>query len=100
MNEQQVRTVGPRAIFWRKSNVARALGILGVVAGVATGTWAVEDSAKVENAGLRDLISSEVPADLTADEFAKLDGNWAEWSKGAAAAVADFYGKLQTEDAA
>lgn len=83
-----------------RRNLARGVAVLAVVAGVVTGTWAVEEAAKSANPGLSGILSSAPPANLSADEFAKLDGNWAEWSAGAAAAVADFYAKLDGSDAA
>lgn len=82
--------------FWRKINFMRGFAALGVVAGVASGTWAFESKMDL---GLRGIFPSAAPADLNEEAFAKLDGNWAEWSKGAAAAVADFYAKLETADA-
>eukprot|EP00456_Euglypha_rotunda_P077600 TRINITY_DN733_c0_g1_i17.p1 TRINITY_DN733_c0_g1~~TRINITY_DN733_c0_g1_i17.p1 ORF type:complete len:762 (+),score=243.90 TRINITY_DN733_c0_g1_i17:2140-4425(+) len=99
MNEQSKVNVPMRLKFWRRNNLARGFAALGVVACVATGTWAVEESAKA-NLGLRGIFPTAAPPELSAEEFAKLDGNWAEWSKGAAAAVADFYAKLETQDAA
>lgn len=101
MNDQQRdRTSVLGVSFWRKRNLVRGLGIVGVVAGVATGTWAVEETAKVEAVGLRGILSSTAPAELSADEFAKLNGNWAEWSQGTATAVSEFYAKLETADVA
>ncbi len=86
--------------YWRGRNLTRGLTALGVVACVMTvTTWAVEEAAKSANPGLSGIISPTPPAALSADEFAKLDGNWAEWSKGAAAAVGDFYAKLEGSDA-
>lgn len=99
MNEQTKVNVSARPNFWRRGNLARGFATLGVVACVATGTWAVEESAKI-NLGLRGIFPAAAPPELGADEFAKLDGNWAEWSKGTADAVADFYAKLDTQDAA
>ena len=100
MNEQsKVGANTPRRSFWRRNNLARGLAALGVVACVATLTWAVDETAKI-NLGLRGIFPSDAPAELAAEEFAKLDGNWAEWSKGAAESVADFYAKLETADAA
>ena len=89
-----------RPSFWRRNNLARGFAALGVVAGVATGTWAVEEAVKVGSLGLRGILPNTAPPELAAEEFAKLNGNWAEWSKGAAEAVADFYAKLETADAA
>jgi hypothetical protein len=96
MNEPARAVNAPRK-FWRGKNLARAAAALGVVACVATLTWAVEESTKV---GLRGILPSAAPADLAAEEFARLDGNWATWSKGAGEAVADFYAKLETADVA
>lgn len=99
MNEQSKVNVPTRLKFWRRNNLARGFAALGVVACVATGTWAVEESTKA-NLGLRGIFPAAAPPELSAEEFAKLDGNWADWSKGAAAAVADFYAKLDSQDAA
>ena len=99
MNKQSKKDAAPaRLKFWRRGNFARGFATLGVVACVATGTWAVEESAK--NVGLRGIFPNAAPADLGADQFAKLDGNWAAWSKGAAEAVNDFYAKLDSADVA
>ena len=92
-------TQAMRPQYWRGRNWARGLAALGVVAGVVTGTWAVEEAAKSAAPGLKGILSNAAPAALTAEEFAKLDGNWTEWSQGAAAAVADFYAKLDSLDA-
>jgi hypothetical protein len=54
---------------------------------------------KSADPGLSGIVSPVPPAALSAEEFAKLDGNWAEWSAGAAASVADFYAKLEGSDA-
>ena len=100
MNEpSKVGATTPRRSFWRRNNLARGFATLGVVACVATLTWAVDETAKI-NLGLRGIFPSDAPPELGAEEFAKLDGNWAEWSKGAAESVADFYAKLEAADAA
>ena len=85
--------------YWKGRNLSRGLAALGVVAGVVTGTWAVEEAAKSANPGLSGIVSSTPPAALSPEEFAKLDGTWTEWSAGAAASVADFYAKLDGSDA-
>lgn len=94
---KQSKEQAARLKFWRRSNLARGFATLGVVACVATGTWAVDESA---NLGLRGIFPAAAPAQLGPEEFARLDGNWAKWSKGAAEAVADFYAKLETSDIA
>lgn len=86
--------------FWRKNRLAHSLALLSVVALAATGTFAVEDAANVAGTGLSGIFPSTPPDDLTEEQFAKLDGNWAEWSKGASDAVANFYAKLEASDAA
>ncbi len=86
--------------FWRKSRLAHSFALLSVVALAATGTFAVEDSAKLSGLGLSGIFPSAPPADLSEEEFAKLNGNWADWSKGAATTVAEFYSKLDGNDAA
>ncbi len=88
-----------RPRYWKGRNLTRGLAALGVVACVMTVTWAVEEAAKPANPGLSGILSPTPPAALSAEEFAKLDGNWAEWSAGAAASVADFYAKLEGSDA-
>ena len=88
-----------RPQYWKGRNLTRGLAALGVVACVVTGTWAVEEAAKSANPGLSGILSPTPPTALSAEEFAKLDGNWAEWSAGAAASVADFYAKLDGSDA-
>ena len=88
-----------RPQYWKGRNLTRGLAALGVVACVVTGTWAVEEAAKLANPGLSGIVSPTLPTALSAEEFAKLDGNWAEWSAGAAASVAEFYAKLEGSDA-
>src|SRR5262249_42405400 len=80
------------------NKLAHSLVLLSVIGLVATGTFAVEDSAKPAGPGLSGIFPPTPPGDLSDEEFAKLDGNWAEWSKGASAAVADFYAKTQAPD--
>ena len=96
---QQDTSTG-RMKFWRRSNLARGDAVLGVLAGVATGTWAVEETAKLASIGLRGIFPNTAPPELSAEEFARLDGNWAEWSKQTAEIVSQFYAKLETADAA
>lgn len=86
--------------YWRKNKLAHSFVLLSVVGLAATGGFAVEDSAKLAGAGLNGIFPTTPPSDLSEEEFAKLDGNWAEWSKGAAAAVADFYKKVEGTDPA
>ena len=86
--------------YWRKNRLAHSLALFSVVALAATGTFAVEEAKNLTGSGLSGIFPSTPPEDLSEDEFAKLDGNWAEWSKGAAGAVADFYSKLEGTDAA
>lgn len=88
-----------RPQYWQGRNLTRGLAALGVVACVVTGTWAVEEAAKSANPGLSGIVSPTPPAALSAEEFAKLDGNWAVWSAGAAASVSEFYAKLAGSDA-
>ena len=94
---QVLQTLRPQ--YWKGRNLSRGLAALGVVACVVTGTWAVEEATKSANPGLSGIVSPTPPAALSTEEFAKLDGNWAEWSAGAAASVADFYAKLEGSDA-
>ncbi len=99
MTDRTSRAVWMSERFWRKNRVAHAFALLSVVALAATGTFAVEEAANLHSLGLSGIFPSTPPADLSEEEFAKLDGNWAEWSKGAAATVADFYSKLEGSDA-
>ena len=96
---QQDTSTG-RLKFWRRSILARGAAVLSVLAGVATGTWAVEETAKLASIGLRGIFPNTAPPELSAEEFARLDGNWAEWSKQTAEIVSQFYAKLETADAA
>jgi hypothetical protein len=100
MSERKHRAAWMSEKYWRKSRLAHSFALLSVVALAATGTFAVEESAARVGSGLSGIFPSAPPADLSEDEFAKLDGNWAEWSKNAAATVADFYSKLEGSDAA
>lgn len=100
MTDREHWTVGMSGRFWRKNQLPLSFALLSVIGLAATVTLAVEDSKTLASVGLRGIFPSAPPADLSEEEFAKLDGNWAEWSKGAAAAVADFYSKLETSDAA
>lgn len=100
MTDRNLRAAWMSGKFWRKSRLAHSFALLGVVAAAATGTFAVEESASLIGPGLSGIFPSAPPDDLGDDEFAKLDGNWAEWSKTASAAVADFYSKLEGSDAA
>lgn len=99
MSKQQPQDAATaRLSFWRRGNLVRGFATLGVVACVATGTWAVEEGKL--NLGLRGIFPNAAPPELAAEEFAKLNGNWADWSKTTAESVADFYAKLETADAA
>lgn len=99
MSKQQSQDAATaRLSFWRRGNLVRGFATLGVVACVATGTWAVEEGKL--NLGLRGIFPNAAPPELAAEEFAKLNGNWADWSKTTAESVADFYAKLESADAA
>lgn len=100
MTDRRIRAAWMSGKFWRKSRLAHTFALLSVVALAATGTFAVEESTGNAGAGLSGIFPTVPPADLSEEEFAKLDGNWAEWSKTAAAAVAEFYSKLEGSDAA
>lgn len=99
MTDRKSRAAWMLGKNWRKNKLAHSFALLSVIGLVATGTFAVEDSAKISGGGLNGVFPTAVPSDLSPDEFAKLDGNWAEWSKGAAAAVADFYSGIEKADA-
>ena len=100
MTDRKIRAAWLSEKYWRKNRLAQTFALLSVVALAATGTFAVEESTSVAGTGLSGIFPSTPPDDLSEDEFAKLDGNWAEWSKTAAAAVAEFYSKLEGSDAA
>ena len=100
MTDRKIRAAWMSERFWRKSRLAQSFALLSVVALAATGIFAVEESAGLVGSGLSGIFPSSPPADLSEDEFAKLDGNWSEWSKNAAAAVAEFYSKLEGSDPA
>ncbi|RLS75367.1 MAG: hypothetical protein DWI02_12570 [Planctomycetota bacterium] len=100
MSNQMNRASWMSERFWRRSRLAQSAALLGVLALAATGTFAVEEASRVVGNGLGGIFSTTPPEDLSAEEFAKLDGNWSEWSKGTAEAVTDFYAKLETSDAA
>lgn len=100
MTDRTWRTVWMSERFWRKSRLAHGVALMSVVALAATGMFAVEDTAKLSGQGLSGIFPKAPPADLSEESFARLNGNWAEWSKGAAAAVADFYAKIDGSDAA
>ena len=100
MKDRTPRAAWMSEKYWRKNRLAHSLALLSVVAFAATGTFAVEEAKNLTGSGLSGIFPSSPPEDLSEEEFAKLDGNWAEWSKGAAAAVADFYSKLEGTDAA
>jgi len=99
MTDRKWRAAWMSERFWRKSRLAHGVALMSVVALAATGMFAVEDSAKLSGQGLSGIFPKAPPADLSEDSFAKLNGNWAEWSKGAATAVADFYAKIDGSDA-
>ncbi|HID24782.1 MAG TPA: hypothetical protein EYP14_20615 [Planctomycetaceae bacterium] len=63
-------------------------------------TRKVESQAKKaedEPQGLRGLLPPHVPEDLSADQFAMLGGNWADWSRAAAEEVARLYERLPAD---
>lgn len=52
--------------------------------------WGFQDE-EAPPANLQGIIPEYVPDGLTEDDFASLEGNWAEWSQSTAAIVAEFY---------
>lgn len=67
----------------------RRLTVLGLFSGFAAGVWAADTP---ENpVGLQGIMPAEVPAGLQAEEFAALDGNWADWSGKTSEAVAGLF---------
>lgn len=82
----------------RPQRFFRSVAALGLLAGVASGTSGFENNGNP--VGLQGIFSAEVPADLTAEGLAALDGNWEQWSKDTAAAIQDVYQKLGSADLA
>ena len=85
---------------WRNRNVARGLIGVGAMMGIASLTWGVDQDVKAVNIGLRGILPNKPPSVLQEEEFARLDGKWAEWSKDTSAAVAQFYSTLDSTDVA
>lgn len=67
----------------------RRLTVLGLFSGFAAGVWAVD--APENPVGLQGIMPAEVPAGLQAEEFAALDGNWADWSSKTSEAVTGLF---------
>lgn len=70
---------------------SRTLVALATLAGLATAAWAWEDAKPAAPQGLSGILPAEVPANLSADAFSVLGGNWSDWSAGAAETVSQFY---------
>lgn len=67
-----------------------AFGILMLL--VVNATWAFEEPDVSESGvGLRGILPELVPLDLLPEEFAILDGNWADWSADVADKVVRLY---------
>ena len=75
--------------LFRERRMRYGLAMLGLCTGFATGSWAVDEGATP--VGLQDLMPAEVPEGLGVDDFAALDGNWAEWSAQTAEVVAELF---------
>ena len=56
----------------------------------ATGAWALEDTSAAKQ-GLRGILPKETPADLSADAFSGVNGNWEKWGKDLAGLVNKLY---------
>ncbi len=69
----------------------RSIVTVVTLAGLATAAWALDDAKPAAPQGLAGILPAEVPPGLNADAFGVLGGSWAEWSAGAAAAVAQLY---------
>jgi hypothetical protein len=80
----------------RQLTKARLWAALTVVAGLATVALAWEEATPQ---GLSGILAPEPPANLSAEAFSVLGGSWADWSAGAAHAVAELY-RRSTEDLA
>ncbi len=79
-----------RKIFWARKSILFS----GFIILAATTVWAVDDPMHGPGSsknGLRGILSTEVPEDLSAEAFAVLDGNWKEWSEDVAGTVAELY---------
>ena len=64
---------------------------------IGTATWAFDKQAEKAPVGLKGILPGEVPADLSADGFARLDGNWKKWSAEVAGLVEKFYTKTAAD---
>ncbi len=71
-----------RTIGWMLTPIVLAL----------SGAWAFEEPAKnAPEVGLRGILPAEVPADLTDEAFAALNGNWQKWGVEVAEQVKKLY---------
>ncbi|QDU41148.1 hypothetical protein Mal4_55130 [Maioricimonas rarisocia] len=52
--------------------------------------WAIQNEEAAPE-GLQGIIPEYVPEGLTEEDFATLEGNWAEWAQNTSALVAEFY---------
>lgn len=87
--QSKTGTPAERKLIRRQRRWVQRIAAAGVLAGVAAGAWAFDPTGMA--VGLQGLFPAEVPAVLSAEAFAPLDGNWATWSTETAAEVADFY---------
>lgn len=83
----------PENNLQRRSGKARSLAILTTLVGLASASWAWEDTppAATQPQGLSGILGAGVPDNLSAEAFSNLGPTWAEWSTGAATAVAELY---------
>lgn len=84
----------------QRSSRSRTWMALTLTAGLATAAWALEETQSAAPKGLSGILPSEVPANLSGDAFSALGGSWAEWSAGAANAVANLYQSVASGDLA
>jgi len=82
-----------RSLRHRRWTRRFTLGAL--IAGLAAGAWAFEAGM---SAGLKGILSEEVPADLAAEAFEALGPTWSQWSQDTAAEIQKFY-KLEGDAA-
>lgn len=84
------RTFRNRSAERARRSSRRCLIALLLVGGIATGLKAFEAQEPAPQ-GLQGILPAEAPAGLTADDFAALDGTWAQWAEGVAVLVERLY---------
>jgi hypothetical protein len=85
---------GARRLYQHKTISVMALVVLLSICQPVTADDVAEESkasASPSPIGLIGILPSEVPEDLTSENFAALDQTWSDWSTSAAARVKAFY---------